>query len=187
MGSNVENEPKPLPPKTGLDPPKIGDDPNTGLAPNAGACPKAWPLSMGDVLGAADLLKTLPPVGEAPVAAGDAKLFITPPNGEAGAVLVAPPNTPPGFGALVSNIDPDVPNPALPPKIPLGEDSAVDGAKMEFMLPLLLPPLPPPNIDVFEDVAGILENTDPGVLPNGDDAGLIIGFAKTFAVDGGVC
>lgn len=35
--SNVGGEPKPLPPKTGFDPLKIGDDPNTGLAPKAGA------------------------------------------------------------------------------------------------------------------------------------------------------
>lgn len=39
--SNVGGEPKPLPPKTGFAPPKIGDDPNTGLAPKAGVCPKA--------------------------------------------------------------------------------------------------------------------------------------------------
>jgi len=135
-------------------------------------------------LGAADLLKTLPPVGEAPVAVGDA-LLIAPLNGEAGAVFVAPPNMLPDFGVLVSNIDPDVPNPVLPPKIfPLGGDSAADDAKIEFMLLL---PLPPPNIEVFEDVAGILENTDPDGLLNGVDAGLSIGFAKTFAVDAGVC
>lgn len=141
-------------------------------------------------MGAGDLLKTLPPVGEAPVAAGDA-LLIAPPNGEAGAAagFVAPPNMLPGFGALVSNMDPDVPNPALPPKIlPPDGDSAVDDAKIEFILALLLlPPPPPPNIEVFEDVAGTLENTDP-VLPNGVDAGLSIGFAKTFAVDAaGAC
>jgi len=126
----------------------------------------------------------LPLVGEAPVAAGDA-LLIAPLNGEAGAVFVAPPNMLPGFGVVVSNIDPDVPNPVLPPKIfPLGGDSAGDGAKIEFILLLLL--LPPPNIEVFEDVAGILENTDPDGLLNGVDAGLSIGFAKTFAVDAGV-
>lgn len=55
------------------------------------------------------------------------------------------------------------------------------------LLLLLLLLLLPPNIEMFEDVAGMLENTDPDVLPNGVDAGLSIGFAKTFAVDAGVC
>lgn len=180
--SNVGGEPKPAPPKTGFAPPKMGDDPNTGLAPKAGACPKAgWLLStgccIGDVLGTVDL-KTFTPVGEPLTAAGDV-LLAAPPNGEAG-VFVAPPNTIPGFGALVSNIDPDeaVPNPVvLPPKIfPLGE---VD-PKIEFILL-------PPNIEVFVEVAGVLENTELEVLPNGDDAGLIIGFPKTFADDAGGC
>lgn len=140
-------------------------------------------------MGPGDLLKTLPPVGEAPVAAGDA-LLIAPLNGEVGAVFVAPPNILPDFGELVSNTDPDMPNPVLLLNIfPLGGDSAVDCAKMVFMLLLLLLLLLllPPNIEMFEDVAGMLENTDPDVLPNGVDAGLSIGFAKTFAVDAGVC
>lgn len=179
--SNVGGEPKPAPPKTGFDPPKIGDDPNTGLAPKAGACPKAgWLLStgccMGDVLDTGDL-KTFAPAGELLTAAGDV-LLVVPLNGEAGA-FVALPNTIPGFGALASNIDPDeaVPNPvALPPKIlPL---EVVD-PKMEFMLL-------PPKIEVFEEVAGVVENTELEVLPNGVDAGLIIGFPKIFAVDAGV-
>lgn len=178
--SNVGGEPKPLPPKTGFAPPKMGDDPNTGLAPKAGACPKAgWLLStgccMGDVLGTVDL-KTFVLAGEPLTAAGDV-LLVALPNGEADA-FVAPPNTIPGFGVLVSNIDPvgTVPNPVLPPKIfPLGE---VD-PKIEFMLF-------PPNIEVFEEVAGVLENTVLEVLPNGVDAGLIIGFPKMFAVDAGV-
>lgn len=178
--SNVGGEPKPLPPKTDFgDPPNMGDDPNTGLAPKAGACPKAdWLLStgccMGDVLDTVDL-KTFAPAGEPLTAAGD--VLLVAPNGEVEA-FVAPPNTIPDFGALVSNIDPvgTVPNPVLPPKIfPLG---AVD-PKIEFMLL-------PPNIEVFEEVAGVLENTELEVLPNGVDAGLIIGFPKMFAVDAGV-
>lgn len=132
---------------------------------------------MGDVLDTVDL-KTFVPAEEPLTAAGDV-LFVALPNGEAGA-FVAPPNTIPGFGVLVSNIIIDsietVPNPVLPPKIfPLGE---VD-PKMEFMLF-------PPNIEVFEEVAGVLENTEFEVLPKGVDAGLIIGFPKMFAVVAGV-
>ena len=116
--------------------------------------------------------------GEPLTAAGDV-LLVAPPNGEAGG-FVAPPNIIPDFEALASNIDPGevVPNPVvLPPKIfPLEEVVP----KIEFMLL-------PPNIEVFEEVAGVLENTELEVLPNGVDAGLIIGFPKIFAVDAGVC
>lgn len=130
---------------------------------------------MGDVLATVDL-KTFAPTGELLTIAGDV-LLVGLPNGEAGG-FTAPPNTILDFGALVSNMDPDDdPNPvALPPKIfPLGE---VD-PKIEFMLL-------PPNIEVFEEVAGVLENTELEAFPNGVDAGLIIGFPKIFAVDAGV-
>lgn len=182
--SNVGGEPKPLP-KTGFDVPKTGGgDPNTGLAPKAGACPKTGWLPSGDccapiedVLVTVDL-KTFVPATEV----GDA-LLVTLPNGEAGGVFVAPPNMLAGFGVLVSKMDPGeaVPNPVeLPPKmLPLVVDNGVD-PKMEFMPPL------PPNIEVFEDAAGMLENTELEVLPNGVDAGLITGFPKTFVVDAGV-
>lgn len=111
---------------------------------------------------------------------GDA-LLVAPPNGEVDGDTFAPPNIIPDFGAPLSNIDPDgvdVPKPVvLPPKIfPLGGDNGAD-PKMEFTLL-------PPNIEVFEDVgAGTPENTELAVLPNGVDAGLIIGFAKTFVAD----
>lgn len=110
---------------------------------------------------------------------GDA-LLVALPNGEVDGDVFAAPNIIPDFGVPVSNIVPggaDAPNPvALPPKIfPLGGDNGVD-PKTELLLP--------PNIEVFEDVgADTLENTELAVLPNGVDAGLIIGFAKTFSAD----
>lgn len=117
-------------------------------------------------------------------AAGDA-LLVELPNGEADATFVAPPNILAGFDAVLSKIDPVgfVLNPVeLPPKmLPPVEDSEVAGPKMEFMLLL------PPNTELFEEVAGILEKTGPdGVPPNGDDAGLIMDFPKTFVDDTGV-